>query len=498
MTGKVTLVGAGPGDIGLLTIKGYKIIENADVVIYDRLVGKEILKIIPKDAEKIDAGKGSSNHKIHQYDINKLLLQKALMGKNVVRIKGGDCFLFGRGGEEAEFLKDNNIPFEIVPGVSSALAVPAYAGIPVTHRDFSSSVHIVTGHQKENGHLKINFKGLVMSGGTIIFLMGVSNIGFIMNGLIENGMKKDTPCAVIEYGTLLKQRKVISDISSIEKICKNKDIQAPAIIVVGEVCNLSKKLDWFDNLPLKGKNIIVTRPKNRNKEISHKLREFGAEVIEYPCIETVSVIDDILINTITEKIRQYDIIVFTSPMGVKFLFDKLFEKRIDGRIFWNKKIAVIGSATERELFGYSLFADIIPQNYNGQCLGKLLAEKAKGKKVLLLRAKDGTIELTEELRNNNIEFEDMPIYYTRYTANNINEITKKISKGCIDYITFTAPSIVKSFVSSVHCDYDKFIGLCIGEKTNAEALKYGIKTIVSKNAAIDDMISLLLSEVQKY
>ncbi len=497
LKGKVTLVGAGPGDLGLLTLKGFYALKNAEVVVYDRLVGDDILNLIPENAEKIDAGKKSANHKIPQYQMNKILLDKALLGKNVVRLKGGDCFLFGRGGEELELLKQNNIEFEVVPGITSALAVPAYAGIPITHRDFVSSVHIITGHQKDDEPLKINFKSCVDIGGTLVFLMGVANIGKIMNGLIQNGMKSDMPCAVIEKGTRSKQRKIVSTISEIEQQCKLQKIKSPAIIVVGEVCTLSEDFDWFNKLPLKGKTVIVTRPKNRSGKILQKLRENGAEVLEFPCIETISTITESLIDDIIQKIQDYDVIAFTSPFGVSAVFDELFKRKIDGRIFYNKKIAVIGSGTGRELEKYGLFPDVMPETYDGKNLGIMLGKFAKGKKVLLLRAKEGSSEIIDELTSNNIEYEDLTVYYTKFASNFDEKIKEKLEKNEVDYITFTSASTVKAFTSLIKGNYDRFVGLCIGEKTNAEAVKHGIKTIVSKNATIDDMVSALISEVAK-
>ena len=497
MKGKVTLVGAGPGDLGLLTIKGYELIKSADVVVYDRLVGEDIINIIPESAEKIDVGKESSKHKVSQSNINKLLLEKALDGKNVVRLKGGDCFLFGRGGEELDFLKENSVEFEVVPGITSALAVPAYAGIPVTHRDFVSSVHIITGHQKNNEALKINFKNCVECEGTLIFLMGTANIGNIMNGLISNGMKKDMPCGVIENGTKFNQKKIIATVDTIEEICKKENIKSPSIIIVGEVCKLSKHFDWFSKLPLKGKCIVVTRPKDRIDLLSENLKNLGADVIEYPCIETISVIEDSLIEDIIIKIKAYDIIVFTSPFGVKSVFEKLYEKKIDGRIFGNKKIAVIGEATGAELEKYGLFADIMPESYDGKSLGSLLGKKAKNKKVLLLRAKNGSDEIIEELKNSGIEFDDTAVYYTKYKNCIDDNIKRKIESGTVDFVTFTSKSTVEAFTSLVKAGYDKFIGVCIGEKTNNEALKYKIRTIVSEKADINYMISAIVSEVKK-
>ncbi len=496
MKGKVILVGAGPGDIGLLTLKGIEAIKQADVVIYDRLVGEEILKLIPKQAEIINAGKRSSDHKIPQCEINKILLEKALEGKNVLRLKGGDPFLFGRGGEELELLKEYSVDFEVIPGITSALAVPAYAGIPVTHRNFASSVHIVTGHRKNNEPADIDFKSCVLWGGTLVFLMSLSNIEYIADGLISNGMRKETLCAVIENGTRPKQRKIIASVSEISDLCKKENVKSPAVIVVGDVCSLSDDFDWFDNLPLKGKSVVVTRPEDRSGEISEMFRNLGAEVIEYPCVRTISLIDEALFDDISKKIKTYDVIVFTSPAGVKFVFEELFKRKMDGRFFFGKKIAVIGSATGDELKKYGLFYDFMPKVYNGKNLGKTLILQGEIGKVLLLRAREASNDIIDELKKGDIEFNDTAVYYTEYVNDKSFELEDKIINGEIDYVTFTSASTVKAFVSSIHRGYDKFTGVCIGEKTNDEAIKYGIRTIVSENAVIADMVSAVVSEVR--
>lgn len=497
MAGKVTLVGAGPGDLGLLTLKGYEAIKNAETVVYDRLVGRDILKLIPEAAEKIDAGKEGGKHKIPQQKINELLLEKALEGKNVVRLKGGDGFLFGRGGEELELLCKNGIEFSVVPGITSALAVPAYGGIPVTHRDFVSSVHIIAGHQKKNEPLKINFKSCVECGGTLVFLMGVENIEKIMTGLIENGMNKDMPCCVIEQGTTPAQRKITGGIAEISGLCRENNIKSPSIIIVGRVCQLGNGFDWFDRLPLKGKSVVVTRPKSRAGALSDRLKELGANVIEYPCIETTSLLDDNSTALVLEKIKTFEVVAFTSPEGVKSVFDSLIRNKKDGRVFAGKKLAVIGSATGKELKKYGLFADYIPETYDGKSLGELITEKSKGKSVLLLRAKEGSGEIISRLKYAGIYYEDIPVYKTEYTAQLNTELEEKIEKGSIDYVTFTSASTVRAFFSAMRCESLPFIGLCIGEKTNEEAKKYGINTIVSAAATIDDMIEALVKEAGK-
>ena len=302
MAGKVWLVGAGPGDLGLFTIKGLEVLRNAEVVVYDALIGDAVLTLIPDQAETINVGKRAGNHRMTQEQINRTLLEQALAGKRVVRLKGGDPFLFGRGGEELELLVENDIPYEIVPGVTSAFAVPAYNGIPVTHRDFTSSVHVITGHRRGSGNahsvgraeasrnvdtsgktgslsdsdgLGIDYEALVRTKGTLIFLMGLSTLPVIMRGLLDAGIRPDTPAAVLERGTTAGQRRVLATVSTLEEETDRARIKAPAIIVVGEVCCLADSFAWVENLPLAGKKILLTRPKELISGMAGRLHRAG-------------------------------------------------------------------------------------------------------------------------------------------------------------------------------------------------------------------------------
>jgi len=277
--GKVVLVGAGPGDSGLITVKGLQALKQAEVVVYDRLVGSGILELIPDHAERIYVGKNVGHHVVPQERINEILLEKALEGKRVVRLKGGDGFVFGRGGEELEGLGAHGIPFEVVPGITSAIAAPAYAGIPVTHRELSASLHIITGHLKDDGELNLDYNALVRLGGTLIFMMSVSSLPEIAAGLIQAGMPPEMPCAVVENGTLSRQRKLVGTLSKMEQAVKEKKIKSPAVFVVGRVCELSERFDWFSALPLLGKRILVTRPRATASKLSERLRALGAEVV---------------------------------------------------------------------------------------------------------------------------------------------------------------------------------------------------------------------------
>ena len=286
MTGKVWLVGAGPGDVGLLTLRGREVLESADVVVYDALVGQGVLSLIPEKAELIFAGKRAGNHYLRQEETNRVLLEEALKGKRVVRLKGGDPFLFGRGGEELELLCENGVPFEIVPGITSAIAVPAYNGIPVTHRDFCSSVHIITGHRRAEQGYDIDFDALVRTKGTLVFLMGIAALPDIMGGLLAAGIDPDMPAAVLERGTTAAQHRILATVSTLEAVCAAQTVQTPAIIVVGKVCALSEEFAWYEKRPLAGVKVLLTRPKELSSSLAVKLRRRGAEVLELPAIRT--------------------------------------------------------------------------------------------------------------------------------------------------------------------------------------------------------------------
>lgn len=481
--GKVILVGAGPGDAGLLTVKGKQAVETADVVVYDRLVGKDILALIPQNAEKINAGKSSSNHLIPQSEINKILLEKALEGKSVVRLKGGDCFLFGRGGEELELLYENGIEFEVVPGISSSTAVPAYAGIPVTHRDCASSVHIITGHAREGRNLEIDFESCVKSGGTLVFLMGVANLKYIADGLINAGMDTSMPCAVIENGTRGNQKKYLTHLESLAEDAAQA--KSPSIIIVGRVCELSEKFDWFSKRPLHGIGVMVTRPKERSGKLSDMLRQRGAEVYECSCIRTVSDVAEDKIDEIAESIEKHDWVVFTSPSGVKIAFDALLKFGLDARVFGGKYIAAVGSATGDELLKYGIRADMMPSKYNGSELGEMLSFMVgENESVLLLRADKTGPELTDCLENNHINYTDLSIYHTEYVVD--KEAFSPVENGLVKYVTFTSASTVRGFAANTDCR--DFTGVCIGEMTAQEAKKHGINCIVSDESDLQSMI----------
>ena len=488
MKGNVILVGAGPGDPGLLTQKGRQALEQAEVVVFDRLVSPAILALIPPGAEAIDVGKESSHHLVPQEQINRILLEKAQAGKRVVRLKGGDPFLFGRGGEELELLAEQGIDFQVVPGVTSALSVPAYAGIPVTHRDFCSSLHIVTGHARAGSQLHIDFDALRRTGGTLVFLMGVTSLPMICRGLLEAGMEPSMPAAVVERGTLPSQRKVVSTLEKLPEAARNARIKSPAIIVVGRVCGLSDRFDWFDRLPLKGKRVVITRPADRIGSLAGQLRELGADVTEYPCIRTVSRANCPELDHAIESLNRYRWLVFTSPVGPGIFFDRLHASGRDARALAGLKLAAIGPRTASELERYGVMADLVPETYDSAHLAAAMAQ-VEGP-VLLGRASQGSSALPEIFVKNGIPFADIPCYDTVYEAPDAGKVRALLDKPVL--VSFTSASTVRGFVESLPgADLSHVIGCCIGPQTAAEAIKHGISTVTAKEATMESLIQCI-------
>ncbi len=497
MAGKVTLVGAGPGGKGLLTLRGVDAIRNAEAVVYDRLVGGDILDLIPQNAERVDVGKESNRHPIPQHEINRILVRLAMEGKNTVRLKGGDCYLFGRGGEECEYLLENGIPFEVVPGVTSAIAVPAFAGIPVTHRDYCSSLHIVTAHARAGKQLDINYEALTKLEGTLVILMGLTSMEQVMDGLKAAGMDLDTPAAVIENGARAKQRKLVATVGTIAEKVRAAGMLSPALIVVGKVCTLSEKLDWFTLLPLHGKTVAVTRPRDRAGTLSERLRELGADVIECPCIEIHEKQD--LTSLMSALEYEYDWAVFTSPAGVHALVHALFRLGRDLRTLYGMRIAAIGKGTAGVLLEYGLSADLVPEKFDGLHLADaLIGQMPEGGTAVLLRAQQGGEILPKRLRDAGIKVTDVPLYDTVYHCDKADMLRGLAADGKLDYVTFTSVSTVEGFVQAAgEFDYSGFIALCIGEQTEAAARLHGMRTMTAKNATIDGMVACVLKGTAK-
>ena len=503
MAGKVWLVGAGPGDPGLLTLRGREVIEQADVVVYDALVGQGVLGMIPESAELIFAGKRSSNHYMKQSDTNRVLLEEALKGKNVVRLKGGDPFVFGRGGEELELLAEHGVPFEIVPGVTSAFAVPAYNGIPVTHRDFYSSVHVITGHRREGQGYDIDFDALVRTGGTLVFLMGIAALPDILSGLMAAGMSGDTPAAVLEKGTTARQRRTLATVATLEAACKQAHVQTPAIIVVGRVCALAEPFHWFEKKPLSGARVVVTRPKHLVSGLAGMLRREGAEVLELPAIQLSPVqgeararFDDAL-RALADG--AFDWLVFTSPSGVDIFMDALTAQG-DIRALGGVKLAAIGEGTKKALRKYGLRADFMPSVYDGETLGReLRGVCAPRSRILIPRAAIGNPELVAELeQGESFEITDVATYDTEYVVSRTADVAAMIDSGDIDMCVFTSASTVRGFVGGCPgADFSKVNAVCIGRQTAAEAERHGMRVRIAEKATLESLVQAVVDEARR-
>lgn len=487
MAGKVYLVGAGPGEGGLLTIKGLDLINRADVIVYDRLVGEEVMEFIPEDKELINVGKNAGDHPVPQWRINEILLEEAEKGKTVVRLKGGDPFIFGRGGEELELLKEKGIEFEVVPGITSSIAVPAYAGVPVTHRDYCSSLHIITGHARAGGELSIDYDSLVKLNGTLIFMMSVASLPDISSGLLKAGMAPEMPCAIIENGTRSYQRKFIGRLDEIAEIAKENHVISPSVILVGKVAELSDSFDWYGEKPLRHSKFIVTQPVNKSSRLARGIREMGGEAVLYPCIETKA------LRPIEPPFEDYDTLVFTSSEGVKSFLNWLLENGKDMRCLSGKKIACIGTATADALKEYGIIADFVPSVYSGRILGQEMISQGvvdTDSKVLLLRADISSKDVTEELEKAGIEYLDYIVYNTFILKN------PPVLKDENAIVTFTSRSCVTGFVDSQdRKDFKGFRALAIGESTAEEARKYGFDVTVSDKATIKSMIEKAIEMV---
>ena len=466
----VWLVGAGAGDLGLLTLRAYEVIKNSEVVIYDRLVGDSILSIIPEKAEKINVGKIPGEKTISQSEIQDLIIFHAKHNKKVVRLKGGDPFLFGRGGEEAEALNNAGINFEVVPGVSSALSVPAYAGIPVTHRDFCSGVNIMTAHRKKNLE---PFKE------TMIFLMGVSEAKKLSENLIASGLNEDTPCAVIENGTTSRQKIIKSTLRKFPDDIKESKIKPPAVIVSGEVVNLN--FDWRKNFPLRNMKVALTRPSGRSENLSVMLRNEGAEVIFIPCIKT-EIIEDSLNN---KNISGYDCLAFTSVTGVEAFFELLSKNNRDVREIGNAKIAAIGGATAEALKNHGLKIDFVPEIYDCENLAARLVNSCE--KILFIRAENGSPDIKKIMLLNKKSYEEISIYRIIY-------VKSSYIPENLDIIIFTSSSTVRGFVSLTE-KFKTSKVICIGKQTADEAHRLGFSNITTAKQASEDAIFESVLEV---
>lgn len=482
----VYLIGSGPGDPGLLTLKALHCIQSADIIIYDYLASTAFLHHLVKKPELIYAGKKGGDHTLTQDQINDLLVEKGRQGLTVARLKGGDPFIFGRGGEEAQILQKHGIPFEIIPGVTSAIAAPAYAGIPLTHRDFVSSVTFITGHEdpekKSSSH---NWQAYAQSGGTLVFLMGVKNLPHIVKSLVENGRPASTPVALVRWGTTARQQTVTGTLETIVDDVHKAALKAPAVIIVGDVTTLRSDLQWFENKPLFGKRIVVTRARAQASDLVSRLAALGADCIEIPTIRITSVENNQNLIDAVHAIERYHWLIFTSVNGVDFFFDTLYVQGKDVRVLSHLQFACIGPATKDRLKSHGIIADILPETYRAESVIKAFKDKnITGKEILIPRAMEARTILPAELKKMGALVHEVAAYVTVTENEKKDELVSLIEKKKIDMVTFTSSSTVKNFISLLpHGKHESLMEgvrtASIGPITEKTAAALGISIDVS-------------------
>ncbi len=463
--GTVYLIGAGPGDPKLITVRGLELLQNCEVVVYDRLAHPALLQHVPAQAERIYVGKASAHHAMRQPDINALLVDRARQGKSVARLKGGDPFVFGRGGEEAEYCRAFGIPFEVVPGVTSAIAAPAYAGIPVTHRDLAASFAIITGHERDDqgeagtrtpgaAEPRRNWARIAHAGDTLIFLMGVEALPEIAARLQEQGRAPETPVALVQWGTWTKQRVVTGTLATIVDVVKRAGLTPPAVCVVGEVVGLREKLRWFDDparRPLLGRRIVVTRAREQASALSDLLRAKGAEPVEFPVISIARLPDDGELDKALADLSRYAWIVLTSANAVPVLSERLAALGLDGRAFARTKIACIGPATAEALRQQiGLRADFTPTEAVAEAiLAQWPDGDLTGRRILLPRAREARDLLPDQLRERGAAVDVLAAYETVLDEADAPALRAELERGAIDAITFTSSSTVRNFAQAL-------------------------------------------------
>ena len=554
--GKVYLIGAGPGDPGLLTLRAHAILEKADVVVYDRLVSPAILGMCNSNAKMVDVGKMPTHHKVKQSEINKLLVKFAIEmpGATIARLKGGDPFVFGRGGEEALELVAAGVEFEVVPGVTSAIAVPAYAGIPVSHRGIATSFHIITGHEKiderretrdesvcqvvepvETTRLpdspSLDFEVLAKCPGTLIFLMGIGNMDFIARRLIECGKDPKTPLALIEKGTTPFQRTVMATLETAGETIVREHVTAPAITIMGGVVELGNSLAWRKNLPLSGKRLVVTRAAKQASGISARLTALGAEVIETPMIETRDVPPYCragLCSGIADwnSLKNFDLLAFTSTNGVESFFKQLFAAGYDVRVLAGKKIASVGKITEKKLLEYGIRCDYVPEDHTGEGLGMLLRSILDERTLVnSLQTRDecglsSSLSLSKGTESMNLDESRILLLQGNLADDTLLKLLPEATRWVVyetlpvaelpewkreavasaDAVVFASTSAVENFVATLNpqsaagapSNLMPHTSFCIGRMTEAAARKHGFETITSDETTMDSLVKKIV------
>jgi uroporphyrinogen III methyltransferase/synthase len=499
--GKVWLVGAGPGDPGLLTVKGAKALELAGAVVYDRLANPALLDLTQSSCERIYAGKIAGEDGASQSRINDLLVSLARAGTTVVRLKGGDPFVFGRGGEECEALASAGVPYEVVPGVTSATAVPAYAGIPVSHRGVASTFTVLTGHEDSSKtDSSIRWAQIAAGADTLVCLMGVQSLDGICDRLLAAGRPPSTPAAVIASGTLPHQRVVVGRLDDIVARVREEGVQPPAVAVFGDVVRLRDRLKWFETRPLFGRRVLITRTREQASGLRALLEEEGAAVSELPTLEIVDGASPELLRRVIGALDggEYAWVVFTSVNGVRRFMRAIYELGRDARAFHDSKVAVVGPATAASLAEFGIHADIMPEDYQGSSLADALAlHELSRRRVLVPRAEAARPELIQGLRSRGAEVEEVPLYRSDLPRDPAPDILAQIRDGSIDVVTFASSSAVRNLVKMLGEDLrglrSAVVG-CIGPSTAEAAQRCGLTpTVVAADHTIPGLVGALRS-----
>ncbi len=492
-TGKVYLIGAGPGDPGLLTLKGRDYLSRSQVVVYDHLVNKAILRHAPRTAELIYAGKKAGHATLEQEEINAILIARAKEGKIVSRLKGGDPFIFGRGGEEAQALQQQGIPFAVAPGVSSVIAVSAYAGIPLTHRTLSSSISIITGSaEKSHDDILIDWENMARRTGTLVFLMGARRLPVIVEKLLEFGKNPKTPVAIVRKGSTGKQRTWTGTLDTIVEIAMRDQIAPPALTIIGEVVRMKPEMDWYETLPLFGKTIVVTRPEHQAAGLIDLLQEKGADAVNFPVIQTVEPDDWTPLDAALGRLSEYHGLIFTSVNGVDFFMQRLKETRRDLRDLKGVRIYAIGPKTEQAIRALGLRVDVRPEQFVAESLIKSMSQESfRGKRFLLPRASVAREILPEQIREAGGEIDVVSAYQTiAPDAFFKTELNQSLESGEIDVVTFTSSSTVTNFMELVEPANRERLSqvalACIGPITADTLKQYGFTaSVIPKDYTVE-------------
>lgn len=497
--GFVYLVGAGPGDPGLITVKGLNCIRKADVLVYDRLASPRLLAYARPEAERIYVGKSPDRHAMVQEEINQLLVDKAKEGKVVTRLKGGDPFVFGRGGEEAELLVENHIPFEVVPGITSAISVPAYAGIPVTHRGYTSTLAIITGNEDPSkDDSSIAWDKIATGAGTLVFLMGMGNLPGICARLMEFGRPPETPVALIRWGTRPEQRTITGTLENIHQRATEANFKNPAVIVVGEVVKLRDKLAWFENRPLFGRRVIVTRSREQASVLSSAIEALGGEAWEFPTIQIAPPEDFTPLDKAITDVRSYRWVIFTSVNGVKMFFDRMRENKKDIRDLSDVRLCAIGPRTKEELEMRGLMVDYVPGEYRAEEIVEGLRGKVlPGDRVLLPRADIARKLLPRALEEMGAVVHEVVAYRTVLGDGDAAAIRQALADGEVSVVTFTSSSTAQNFVKLLGEEglpqlMEKVTVASIGPITSRTARELGLRVdIEAKEYTINGLVQAM-------